>query len=294
MRNINIQIGIRVVLAALLFAGFFSCREEGFPVPEASTQAGFTWQIDTLFEGNAIRGFGIQFANTSILATSFQWDFGDGHTSNEKDPYVEYVSSGQYLVKLTVTPEKSLYYNRLERTANITLATGALPIPYLEDFTATEDIPEMMTAIDLDGDGFGWYWGSLNGVGHLRSQSWDPDAGALTPDNWIITPQLELGTISGNEKIILNLRVGVMANTPAYRREHYGVYISDKGKDPADFELLYEETFTSDTPRLTPLPRQADISAWQGKSVFIAVRHYKVSDNDRMFLDQIEVKKQNK
>jgi len=276
------------VLAALTFL-VFACRDDGFDIPQASTQAMFIWEVDTLREGEAITGFGVQFINQSILAQSFHWDFGNEQSSSEEHPYVVYTGSGQFSIRLTVTSATNLHYNRLERMATITLATGALPLPYIEDFNSGEEIPEMMTILDLDGDGLTWYWSSLDGIGHIRSQSWDPDEGALTPDNWVITPHLELESLEGEQKITLNYWVGVMANTPAYRREHYGVFISDAGLDPMDFELLFEETFTEDTPRLTPLLRSIDISAYQGRSVFIAIRHYNVTDKDRMFLDKIEV-----
>lgn len=284
---------ILIMMAAGLMVLFIhSCKDDPVQIPEASTQAMFSWEIDTLRDGDAITGFGVQFTNQSILAQSYQWDFGNGETATEENPYVTYTESGQYTVTLVVTSPYDLHYNRLERTANITLATGALPLPYMEDFTTTEDIPEMMTVWDLDGDGFNWYWSSLDGIGHLRSQSWDPDEGALTPDNWVITPHLELGSLQGNEQITLNYWVGVMANTPAYRQEHYGVLVSETGTEAADFELVFEETFAQDTPRLTPLLRTVDLSAYQGKTIFIAIRHFDVSDNDRMFLDKIEVIKE--
>ncbi len=276
------------VLAGITFL-VFACRDDGFDIPQASTQAMFSWEVDTLREGEAITGFGVQLINQSILAQSFHWDFGNGQSSSEEHPYVVYTESGQYTIRLTVTSANNLHYNRLERMTTITLATGALPLPYMEDFNSGEGIPEMMTIWDLDGDGLTWYWSSLDGIGHIRSQSWDPDEGALTPDNWVITPHLELGSLEGEQKITLNYWVGVMANTPAYRQEHYGVFISDAGLQPEDFELLFEETFTEDTPRLTPLLRTIDISAYQGKSVFIAIRHFNVTDKDRMFLDKIEV-----
>ena len=273
-------------LAALVIN---SCKEDPIPIPLASTQANFTWEVDTLREGDAITGFGVQFTNHSILAQSYHWDFGNGETSTEENPYAIYTESGQYTISLRVTSANDLHYNRLERTASITLATGALPLPYVEDFTSAEDIPEMMTIVDLDGDGFNWYWSSLDGIGHLRSQSWDPDEGALTPDNWVITPHLELGSLEPGQQITLNYWVGVMANTPAFRQEHYGVFISDTGMNPEDFELLFQERFAPETPRLTPLQRTIDLSDYQGRSVFIAIRHYDVTDNDRMFLDKIEV-----
>jgi PKD repeat protein len=41
--------------------------------------------------------------NTSLYATSYYWDFGDGHTSNAMNPDYTYVQAGSYLVTLYVT-----------------------------------------------------------------------------------------------------------------------------------------------------------------------------------------------
>ncbi len=41
--------------------------------------------------------------NTSLYATSYYWDFGDGHTSNARNPNYTYVQAGTYQVTLTVT-----------------------------------------------------------------------------------------------------------------------------------------------------------------------------------------------
>jgi len=43
-----------------------------------------------------------QFYNTSLDATSYQWSFGDGETSYERDPSHQYVRTGEYKVCLTV------------------------------------------------------------------------------------------------------------------------------------------------------------------------------------------------
>ena len=44
----------------------------------------------------------IQLTNTSLYATSYLWDFGDGGTSTKKDPEYVYVQSGTYVIRLMV------------------------------------------------------------------------------------------------------------------------------------------------------------------------------------------------
>jgi PKD repeat protein len=41
--------------------------------------------------------------NTSLYATSYYWDFGDGHSSNAMNPNYTYLQAGSYQVTLTVT-----------------------------------------------------------------------------------------------------------------------------------------------------------------------------------------------
>jgi gliding motility-associated-like protein len=46
----------------------------------------------------------VTFSNTSINSTSFQWDFGNGHTSNLNDPSFNFNHPGTYTVALTAQP----------------------------------------------------------------------------------------------------------------------------------------------------------------------------------------------
>jgi len=45
----------------------------------------------------------VNIRNTSLYATSYLWEFGDGYTSNAKDPVYTYLQAGSYQIKLTVT-----------------------------------------------------------------------------------------------------------------------------------------------------------------------------------------------
>ncbi|MCF8238317.1 MAG: PKD domain-containing protein [Saprospiraceae bacterium] len=47
----------------------------------------------------------VTFTNTSLYGSTFDWDFGDGATSNEENPVHQYEAEGNYVVALTVTNE---------------------------------------------------------------------------------------------------------------------------------------------------------------------------------------------
>lgn len=85
---------------SLLIVGV-SCQ---FEIPEAGSlpdktppAADFTITPDP---DNALL---VQFTNTSVSATDFSWDFGDGNISIDKDPVNLFPAEGTYTVTLTAT-----------------------------------------------------------------------------------------------------------------------------------------------------------------------------------------------
>jgi len=63
-------------------------------LPDPKPQAGFTVEID---------GLTATFTNTSNLANSYSWDFGDGSMSSQENPIHTYAAAGIYTVVLTAT-----------------------------------------------------------------------------------------------------------------------------------------------------------------------------------------------
>jgi hypothetical protein len=163
-------------------------------------------------------------------------------------------------------------------------STTVVPPPVVEGESFEEDtfLPECWTSIDADGDGEDWFqYGAANsayaGLFSVASASWTAATGALTPDNYLVTPRLALGADE-----VLNYHVG--AQDPAYPAEKYGVYISTTGNEEADFttELFVETMTTGDWEG-----RSVDLSAYEGMNVYLAFRHYDVSDEFYLKLDNI-------
>ena len=90
---------------------FTSCKKETVPDPVAD----FTFEVQNQYAPATV-----QFTNASINATSFQWSFGDGSSSTEKNVNHLYSMDGVYQVVLTVsnsdgktnTVNKSITINR--------------------------------------------------------------------------------------------------------------------------------------------------------------------------------------
>jgi len=292
----SLKFNIFSIISLLLLAFILhACKEDEFDVPPASTQADFEYEVNVIVidEEEEIEHYEVQFTNKSILAQSYFWDFGNGETSTEENPSVTYTQSGGYVVSLTVEPLNEVYYNKLTKTVSFTF--GKIVILF-EDFNEGIDYldedtwaPEGWKAIDNDGDGFNWYVGERQGVLSMRSQSWTGDTGPLEPDNWLITPELNLTNFSDEASITFRLNVGVTASTPGFRQENYGVFIAVGNDNLDNFELLFNETFSTETPNWIAHERNIDISDYAGQVVYLAIRHYNVTDMDRIFVEEVEL-----
>ncbi len=103
-----------------------------FPVPEASTQARFTYTITN----NGIAPCEVTFTNQSVNATSFNWEFGNGENSTEENPVVSYNEPGNFTVTLTVGSENpDLHYNTLEKQEIIAVRDQPIKRLYFTDRT---------------------------------------------------------------------------------------------------------------------------------------------------------------
>ena len=143
--------------------------------------------------------------------------------------------------------------------------------------------------IDNDGDGYSWqhgasYFGSQHahsGSDFFASASYINNVGALTPDNWLVTPQLQLTT--GNN---YTLTWYDAAMDTSYYQEHYSVYVSTTGNTVSNFTATPVFTTTLTTPSYTL--RSVDLSAYAGQNIYIAFRH-NTTNQYWLLLDDITV-----
>ncbi len=102
---------IYLMMFAFTAAVFFTACEKEKTVPSASTVADFEYQATNGLTAPST----LSFTNKSILATSYQWDFGNGKTSTEENPEIVYSEPGTYNISLTVGANEDLYYNQLKK-----------------------------------------------------------------------------------------------------------------------------------------------------------------------------------
>ncbi len=101
--------------------------EEGAVPPSAS----FT------FEQSEDNFLSYAFTNSSLNATSYEWDFGDGNASTDESPNHTYTEAGIYMVSLTATSDVGL---------NATFSTEIdIQAPVTADFTYAVDAADYKT-----------------------------------------------------------------------------------------------------------------------------------------------------
>ena len=154
----------------------------------------------------------------------------------------------------------------------------------IDNYDFEDGFPEGWTTIDNDGDGLTWKLWTANGVKEglwhsgiycMMSESYNPDEeeGGLNPDNWLVTPQFELG---GSLSFWMRSAV---ADYP----DNYAVYLSTTGCAVEDFtiELKPETSAEGEYVNYT-----IDLSAYSGKG-YVAFRHYNSSDMYYLLLDDV-------
>lgn len=140
------------------------------------------------------------------------------------------------------------------------------------------------TLVDADGDGKGWAWinsqvKAHSGTGIMYSMSYDNTTGALTPDNWIISPKVKLG---GQ----VSLWACSQEQSADYANEQFQIYVleGDTWSTVDDF-IAVSDIFTTtvEYQQFT-----ADLSAFEDYG-YIAIRHFNCTDQFWLDIDDIEV-----
>ncbi len=155
---------------------------------------------------------------------------------------------------------------------NIRYRTAAIKNGVTEDFTGYETgaCPDGWTLIDADGDGQNWYvWNLTLDDGSTQttfsSNSYINYVGALTPDNWAITPQVKLGS---------EVSFDAWGQDPSYAGEHFQVYVSTTGTNVEDFSPISEEIIATGEQTNYVF----DLGPYAGEMGYVAIRHFNITD----------------
>ena len=153
----------------------------------------------------------------------------------------------------------------------------------------------------IDADGDGNTWSRYSGEGHnnssyyVASASFVNNVGAVTPDNYLYTPQRY--AVSNGASISFY----VCAQDAGWPAEHYGVAVATTSSNPtaSNFVTIWEETLTAkarsrgkargSNEQGTWYLKTVDLSAYAGQSIWIAIRHFNCTDQFYIDVDDITI-----
>ncbi len=112
---------LKLISFLLIFISITSCESNDDEIAKKSLKAGYTYVRE------ASAG-AITFINTSELADSYAWDFGDGTTSTAKNPTKTFEETGEYIVTLTAKNDKYADTDSISSTISIFVFQGGLVV----------------------------------------------------------------------------------------------------------------------------------------------------------------------
>lgn len=234
---------------------------------------------------SGITGQPLTYTVTGPSAASYAWTFDGGTpaTATGTSVNVSFATAGSHNITVTATLDGETG----SASTNVNIIECSLQtLPFRCGFESNENT-ECWTFFDADGDGYGWdldYWNGSNyhhnGTGVAGSASFINQVGVLTPDNWMITPQIQVPA----EGATLNWYVGGV--DASYFSEHYTVLVSTTGTNTTDFTNM---VFDGNVANVNFTLKSLDISAFAGQNIYIAFRHCNSTDVYWMLVDDIEV-----
>lgn len=176
-------------------------------------------------------------------------------------------------------------------TAEKTLSSA--PLTKLDTFTEGFEggvIPAGWLNADYDGDTYIWNivvapsHPSHTGSYSAMSESYvnPPGPGAITPDNWLITPPLAITETS-------TLSYWVAAQDALWSQEHIEVWVSTTGTTvPGDFTTQVDD-YTCPSGSSDFVERVINLSGFASENIYIAFRHCESTDWFQIKIDDVTV-----
>lgn len=164
-------------------------------------------------------------------------------------------------------------------------------IPFTEDFEEYDDTADFLassnwTRIDADEDGHNWFLLEEDENQLMASHSRSPEAGALIPDNYLITPAIRIPETEQGQYLRLSFDVATASATNY--AESFRVMISALGRQQQDFTIvLHEETLTQAQGNWQFATRELNLNEYQDQVVYIAFVHEGSMDVDMLLLDNV-------
>ena len=219
---------------------------------------------------------GDNVVDISIASSSASAAFTETLSLNRAESY--------FVRAFAVNAEGISYSNEV----SITTPASVKEVIFSEDFAlGVSDFG--WNFIDKDGDGKGWTYHADDEDQCARSRSYESGSGALTPENYMVLPAIELSSSA----VTLELNFLVAAASGGDYAESYEVLIStvpvtaDNCRTRTSIKPL--ETLTAENRSWTFTERTVDLTAYRGQTVYIVFVHKDCTDQASLLIDNIEV-----
>ncbi len=190
-------------------------------------------------------------------------------------------AAGDYTIRVytSLTDDQNSANDTATITVTNIICDAITTFPWEENFT--NELSACWLNIDNDGDGYDWGLGTLDGDPCIASNSAIPFIMGLfiplTPDDWLITPQIVL-----DDAYSLFFDIGAIQGR---HLENFSVLISTTGTELSDFTEIHTETLTEGGMKTVAL----NLADYEGESIYIAFRHWDCTDQYVLILDNIKI-----
>ena len=268
----------------LEFTGlYFECEDTTEKIPVTGVELDKT-EIELKWHEKATLTATISPENAT--KKTVRWTSSDETVATVKNGVVTALAKGEAIITVTTVDGGFTAECKVTVTSAPTFLLDESFEPAKDDETGYE--VEGWKMVDADGDKYNWEAYAMegidayDGVGVMVSQSYINDIGALTPDNWLISPAFKVE----NEETFASWYV--TAQDPAYSAENYAVYVVPEGTSDEDLNdciKIFDGTATGAWVNETvKIP-----DTFVGSEVHLAFRHYNTTDMYWIKLDLVQV-----
>ncbi len=261
------------------------------PANNASIPSGQDITIGGVVTNNGVALTSYKVAYTVDNGEAVEYDvtginvaLGETHNFTHTTP-ISGLTTGAHTIVVTVSdPNGAADGDASDNSMTINITVTA-PLAY-GCYFETDPEEEGWTFVDSDNDGNNWTWENsastphmttYEGIGCIYSASYA--SVALTPDNWAISPAIQI------ENGPITVSFYAKGQDADYAAEHFQIYAGTSADVTAMTAVSEEFVATGEYTQYTAnLPE-----SYVGQVIYVAIRHFNVSDEFVLVVDNFEV-----